>query len=131
MLEIKIPATDAGQRIDKFLRKYLPGAPLTAIYKAIRTGKIKLDGKRVKNEDRLNEDQVIVFHFPDDVLAEYRQNRMKAEEGISKEAADFSSYIVFEDESILAVNKPPKLNVHPGDHKTKEVSLIQLAHDYL
>lgn len=131
MLEIKIPQADSGQRVDKFLRKYLPGAPLTGIYKAIRTGKIKLDGKRVKNEDRLNEDQIIALHFTDDILTEYRKDKTKSVTTASTKPMNFSSYIIFEDDSILAVNKPPQLNVHPGDHKTKEISLIQLAHDYL
>jgi 23S rRNA pseudouridine955/2504/2580 synthase len=31
----------------------------------------------------------------------------------------------------MIVNKPPGINVHPGDHKTKEVSLIELIQDYL
>ncbi len=39
--------------------------------------------------------------------------------------------IVFEDKSLLVINKSPGLNVHPGDHKTKEVSLIQQAQSYL
>lgn len=38
--------------------------------------------------------------------------------------------ILYEDEDILCVNKPAHLNVHPGDHKTKEVSLIELVQDY-
>lgn len=38
--------------------------------------------------------------------------------------------ICYEDEDILCINKPPHLNVHPGDHKTKEVSLIELVQDY-
>jgi hypothetical protein len=35
-------AADAGQRLDKFVRKYLPNAPLGAIFKMLRTGKIKV-----------------------------------------------------------------------------------------
>ncbi len=43
---------------------------------------------------------------------------------------DFLKWILYEDEYILAINKPSKINVHPGDHKTTEVSVIQLAQDY-
>lgn len=38
--------------------------------------------------------------------------------------------IVFEDNDILIINKNPGLNVHPGDNKTKEISLIQQVEDY-
>jgi 23S rRNA-/tRNA-specific pseudouridylate synthase len=32
---------------------------------------------------------------------------------------------------LLVINKPPGINVHPGDHKSKEVSIIELVQDYL
>ena len=41
------------------------------------------------------------------------------------------SSILYEDEFFLVINKIPGLNVHPGDHKTKEVSLIEMVQDYL
>jgi 23S rRNA pseudouridine1911/1915/1917 synthase len=44
---------------------------------------------------------------------------------------DIANIILFEDESILIINKPPGVNVHPGDHKSKEVSIIELVQDYL
>jgi 23S rRNA pseudouridine955/2504/2580 synthase len=46
---ILVPIThpaDAGQRIDRFVRKYLPGAPLGGIFKMLRTGKIKVNKKK-------------------------------------------------------------------------------------
>jgi 23S rRNA pseudouridine955/2504/2580 synthase len=47
MLSITIthPA-DADQRIDRFVRKYLPNAPLGGIFKMLRTGKIKVNKKK-------------------------------------------------------------------------------------
>ena len=39
--------------------------------------------------------------------------------------------IVFQDDLLLVLNKNPSQNVHPGDHKTKEVSLIEQVQDYL
>jgi 23S rRNA-/tRNA-specific pseudouridylate synthase len=39
--------------------------------------------------------------------------------------------IVFEDNFLLVVNKPAGINVHPGDHKTKETNLISQVQDYL
>lgn len=38
---------------------------------------------------------------------------------------------MYEDKSVLAINKNPFLNVHPWDFKTKEISLIDQVHDYL
>ncbi len=53
MREIEIVENDGEQRLDRYLRKYLPGAPLGFIYKLARTGKVKLNGKRVDNETRI------------------------------------------------------------------------------
>ena len=44
---------------------------------------------------------------------------------------DIKPLILFEDSDILIINKPPHINVHPGDHKTTELSIIQLVQDYL
>lgn len=39
--------------------------------------------------------------------------------------------MLYRDEYILVVHKPAGINVHPGDHKTEEVSLIEQVHDML
>ncbi len=44
-VSISHPA-DAGQRLDRFVRKYLPDAPLGGIFKMLRIGKIKVNAKK-------------------------------------------------------------------------------------
>ena len=39
--------------------------------------------------------------------------------------------IIFQDESLMVINKPSAINVHPGDHKSQEVSVIEYIHDML
>ena len=48
-MKIEIGPNEAGQRIDKFARKWLKNVPLSAIYKTIRKGDIKVNGKKLKN----------------------------------------------------------------------------------
>ena len=60
--------SDADQRIDKFLRKYLPNAPLGGIFKWLRTGKIKVNGKKVSQTYRILLGDLITFYFNDDEL---------------------------------------------------------------
>ena len=45
--------SDTDQRIDKFLKKYLPEAPLGGIYKWLRTGKVKVNRKKVEQTYRI------------------------------------------------------------------------------
>ncbi len=42
-----------GVRLDRFLRKMLPNTPLTEIFKGLRVGNIKLNGKKAKENDRV------------------------------------------------------------------------------
>ena len=51
-LNINIGPNEAGQRLDKFLRKLLKDVPLSAIFKALRKGDIRVDGK--KQKEKLN-----------------------------------------------------------------------------
>lgn len=111
------------------MRKYLPNAPLSAIYKLARTGKIKINGKRTNNEYRVEDGDVMDLHISDELLVTY-QKILRDPPLVEPTKGRFSEWILYEDDSILAINKPPKINVHPGDHKSREVSIIQLAHDY-
>ena len=47
MRSIQVLKTDQGQRVDKYIRKYLNNAPLSLIYKLFRKKDIKVNGKRV------------------------------------------------------------------------------------
>lgn len=47
-MEIKVTEIDAGQRIDKCLRRALANAPLSFIYKMFRKKDVKVNGKRVQ-----------------------------------------------------------------------------------
>lgn len=38
---------------------------------------------------------------------------------------------LYRDEYLFVINKPPGINVHPGDHKTAERSIIEGVHDFL
>ena len=48
MNSIKVTSKDKGQRIDKYIRKYLNDAPLSFIYKLFRKKDIKVNGKKVE-----------------------------------------------------------------------------------
>ena len=49
-LKIEIGPNEAGQRLDKFLRKLLKDVPLSAIFKALRKGDVRVNGKKQKEK---------------------------------------------------------------------------------
>ena len=53
--KVRIDSEQADQRIDNFLRRELPGVPKGRLYRLIRKGEVRVNGKRVKAEYRLEE----------------------------------------------------------------------------
>lgn len=104
-------------RIDKFLRNALKNVPLSVIYKLIRTGKVYLNEKRVKEPSAKLEigDRVEVRN---EDLSKYTREYKEIK------PAKISLDILFEDEDILVVNKPAGISVHPGKNINKP-SLIE------
>ena len=122
MREIEITANDAGQRVDRFLKKYLKNAPLSAIYKIIRKD-VKLNGKRPKEDSLLNEGDTLQLYIMDEEL-----DKMVAKKQNVHAKKQFA--IAYEDENILVAVKPFGLLVH-GDRTEKKNTLTNQVIDYL
>lgn len=105
MKEIRIRENEADQRLDRFVKKYLPEAPLGLIYKYLRTKKIKVNGKKVEQNYRLQVGDCVQLYL--DVAPESLQE----ERAIRHYAPEFT--VIYEDEQILVVAKPAGLLVHP------------------
>lgn len=129
MKQFKIEENDANQRLDKFLKKLFVNATRGLIFKLNRKGKIKVNWKKKDNEYKLEIwDEVKIF-LRDEEFNELTTALVSVVKPISEKLK--KSDIVYEDKEVLVINKNPNLNVHPWDHKTKEISLIEQVHDYL
>jgi 23S rRNA pseudouridine955/2504/2580 synthase len=126
-------SADAGQRLDRFVRKYLPNAPLSAIFKMLRTGKIKVGWKKKDQTYKLEIGDEVTFWLTDSEIEQMKWATTSIEILAPKfsEKKTNSLEILYEDELIMVINKTPGINVHPGDHKTTELSVIDLVQDYL
>ena len=121
MKEFVVNANDAGQRLDKFVRKALPQLPLSIIYKALRQKDVKINGKRGKNDDRLNEGDIVRVYVKDDFFTD----QVPAAKVIKQVTVDLD--IVYEDENILLINKPAGLPVHEVDGGKKATLIDQIT----
>jgi 23S rRNA pseudouridine955/2504/2580 synthase len=132
LLSITISSpSDADQRIDKFLKKYLPNAPLGGIYKWLRTGKIKVNRKKVEQTYRVEEGDMIDIYLHDEEISIFKNLDTVYSHHPDQIAHESNLKVLYEDEYLMIINKSAGINVHPGDHKTKEISLIELVHDSL
>lgn len=119
MKELIIQQNDAGQRLDKFLTKALPALPPSLLHKYIRLKRIKLGGKRVELNYRLQEGDTLQLYIND----EFFEN--PAPEEVWRRVTPRLD-IVYEDEHILLVNKPVGLVVHEDESQTPNTLINQI-----
>lgn len=102
---VTVDENSAGQRLDNFLLRELKGVPKTHIYRVIRAGEVRVNKGRAHADTRLelgDEVRVPPVRLPERVLE--RPDYVPARE----------FEIVFEDEHLLAINKPAGVAVHGG-----------------
>lgn len=123
MKEIVVTKIAEGQRIEKFVRKYLSEAPLGFIYKAFRKKDIKINGHWVGKEAIVHEGDVVRIYVTDQQLEDFRKPRPVT-------AKDLPYPIAYEDEHVLIVDKPKGLLVY-GDATGVRETLGNAVLDYL
>ena len=129
MREIVITSNDAGRRLDRFLRKYLPGATLGEIYKMIRKD-VKVDGKRAAESYILCEGDTLRLYLSDEVFEKVSGSQKSGRASAAAKKARRSFSIAYEDDNILIANKPFGLLTH-GDSHEKKNHLANQVKDYL
>lgn len=131
MREILITANDAGRRLDRFLRKYLPGASLSEIYKIIRKD-AKVDAKRRSESYILNEGEVLTLYLSDETFEKFSRGKSGFGAGSRADAARAKRTfrIIYEDDQVLMVSKPYGLLTHGDSHEKKD-HLANQVKDYL
>jgi 23S rRNA pseudouridine955/2504/2580 synthase len=118
-----VKSNDANQRIDKFLQKAFSNLPVSIMYKAIRTKKIKINGKRCSISDKIQEGDIITLYLIDEFLE-------KPDTTHEFMSATRKLDIVYEDENILLLDKEAGLLVHP-DVKESRDTLVYRVQRYL
>jgi len=121
MRELTIMKNDAGQRLDKFLLKYMPNLPQAMLYKSLRKDCVRVNGKHVRDGAfMLSEGDELRLYMKDEFFAE--------KSGFEVVPHDLD--IVYEDENILLINKAAGVVVHADDRNTKN-TLIEQVQSYL
>lgn len=122
-MKIEIGSNEAGQRLDKFLRKLLKDVPLSAIYKTLRKGDVKINGSKKKEKYVLELGDIVEIRDITTTASEKKKvvNFQKVDPSHLK--------IIFEDENLLILEKWPNVLVH-GDKKG-EITLTDYALSYL
>jgi 23S rRNA pseudouridine955/2504/2580 synthase len=132
LITLKIGIDDSGARLDRLLRKSLPLTKLSDIYRLVRTGRIRINGKKTKQDYRLQELDTVEMDIDQSELPIKNTSATEALVNLAK--TDFfkrNLNIIFEDEDLIACNKPPNLVVHPGTGHNVHDTLIDIVKSYV
>ncbi|MEZ5988322.1 MAG: RluA family pseudouridine synthase [Planctomycetota bacterium] len=111
---LRIAEDDAGQRVDRFVRKLLPGLALSAVYKLLRSGRVRVDGAKVGPGARLGAGQELSLAMPADELARLGFGGPTRRAAPAPAPALPPPEVVYEDDDLCVVVKPAGLAVHEG-----------------
>lgn len=99
---------EAGQRIDNFLLRELPGVPKSHVYRLLRSGQVRINGGRAKPERKLEEGDDV--RIPPVRMAEKGETVRPPDEVLNR----LRESVIHEDEHYLAIDKPAGYASHGG-----------------
>lgn len=121
MKECIINKNEAGQRLDKFLGKYLNQAPSSFYFKMLRKKNIVLNDKKACGNEKLKLGDSVKLYLSDETIQKFS--------GLSIQQADGNLDITYEDSHILLINKP--VGMLSQKAQKEDTSLVEHIISYL
>lgn len=129
MKEIVITDKLSGGRLDKLIFKYLSAAPQGFIYKMLRKKNIVLNDKKASGSEILKTGDVIKIFFSDETIERFRSPDKGRISDTGAGIEKFKELILYEDENIIAMNKPVGLLSQKSS--PEDISLNEMLSAYL
>jgi 23S rRNA pseudouridine955/2504/2580 synthase len=105
-----VDGKDGSLRLDRWFKRHYPGLGHSLLEKLLRTGRIRVDGKRARSGDRVKPGQAI--RIPP--LVEAPPSRRPAHRPQPADEAMLAAAILHRDEAVIVLNKPSGLAVQGG-----------------
>ncbi|MEJ6024088.1 RluA family pseudouridine synthase [Ramlibacter sp. PS4R-6] len=99
---LEVGEESAGQRLDNYLIRQLKGVPKTHVYRIIRSGEVRVNKGRAGADTRVAEGDVV------------RLPPVRVSEPKARPAPARHFPVLFEDEHLIAIDKPAGVAVHGG-----------------
>jgi len=116
---LNVDSTSAGMRIDRFLRKHFESIPQSLIEKNLRSGKIKLNKKKIKSSVKIQRNDLIELHnleIKKKIIT--KKVKFKPSDTIIKENEDF---IIENNDDFIVINKQAGISVQGGTKSKKNL----------
>lgn len=117
----RVGKDEADIRLDRWFKRHYPGLPFGRLAKLLRTGQVRVDGKRAKPGDRLAPGAEI--RVPP-IEAGAAPAKKAAAPVRAEDAAALKQAILYQDDDIIAINKWPGLAVQGGTRMTRHLDAM-------
>ncbi|MBU6449633.1 MAG: RluA family pseudouridine synthase [Rhodospirillales bacterium] len=112
MTEYQVTEAGAEMRLDRYLRREVPGLTQSVLQKLLRTGKIRLNGNKAEANARLNTgDMLNVPEMAPPAEVPKQRHVVKMDEARTRE---LERMVLYSDASVIVLNKPAGLPVQGG-----------------
>lgn len=118
-----VAAGDDGRRLDRWLKRQFPRLPQSRIERICRKGEIRVDGARAKPRTILSEGQKV--RIPPIAAGDAPAPRLEAADQADAEL--LRSSVLYRDEDLIALNKPPGMATQGGTGQTRHVDQASAA----
>ena len=111
---IEVAEVEAGSRLDRWFKRLYPNLSHGRIEKLLRTGQIRVDGRRVKAGLRLSPGMRIRVPPIADAPGTAARTPARTREPSREDAAKLRALVLYKDDDVIAIDKPPGLAVQGG-----------------
>lgn len=106
MKAFTIKENEAGQRLDKYLRKLLSEAPGSFIYKMLRKKNIVLNAEKATGAEHLKAGDTVTLFLSDETFEKFAKDVEETVEELVRVPSQPAFSVVYEDDDVLVINKP-------------------------
>lgn len=112
---VQVAEDDADIRLDRWFKRHYAGLSHVQLQKLLRKGQVRVDGKRARAGDRLSPGQMVRVP-PLKTEPQAPPPRPRDADG-----AEIRQWILYQDETVIVLNKPPGLAVQGGSGVRKSI----------
>ena len=124
MREVIIKKNESGQRLDKFLLKYLDRANNSFVYKMLRKKNIVLNDKKATGNEKIAIGDSVKMYFADETFEKFTSIPVK-----QNIRTGYSLDVIYEDEDIILINKPVGVLSQKAD--IHDISINEILIEYM
>ena len=130
MKEFIIQKNEENQRFDKYLKKLLPNASTSFLYKMMRKKNIVINKKKVEGNEKLKAGDVVSIFLSDETFEKFHVNieELKKEYDALKALSLKGLKIVYEDDEMIVADKPYNMLSQKASDKDLSANEYLLAY---